>query len=183
MSFAPAHILPTTPAVRCTPGRCDICNGQYLTITYQVNSLNGLQMGPLPHRRTCWPAFFPNHPGINVQTHSLEAGSKFFVVNPGRKEGIYTSAYVLLPLSHFGTDRRTIGFCSATMRIQSEGVRNSRHEATQMFADARALWALTCLCWHGHECHCERLQRQDACGVHWVVKGIDQICGSRSVRK
>ncbi|KAJ7840703.1 hypothetical protein B0H14DRAFT_2587293 [Mycena olivaceomarginata] len=159
MSFAPAHVLPTTPAVRCAPGRCDICDGQFLTVTYQANSLNGLQTGPLPHRRTCRPAFFPDHPGIDVQTHSLEAGSKFFVVNPGRKEGIYTSA--------------------ATARIQSEGVRNGRHEAAQTFADAKALWALTCLRWHGHECRRERLQRQDARGVHWAVKGIDQICGSR----
>jgi hypothetical protein len=96
MNFAPAHILPTAPAVHCAPGRCDICDGQFLAVTYQANSLNGPQTAPLPHRRTCRLAYRPDHPGIDVQTHSLEAASKFFVVCPGREEGIYTSAYVVL---------------------------------------------------------------------------------------
>jgi hypothetical protein len=40
---------------------------------------------------------------------------------------------------------------------------------------------LSCLHWHGHECRREHLQCLDARGVHWVVKGFEQICGSRSV--
>ncbi|KAJ7800666.1 hypothetical protein B0H14DRAFT_3490470 [Mycena olivaceomarginata] len=159
MNFAPAHILPTSPAVHCAPGRCDICDGQFLAVTYQANSLNGPQTAPLPHWRTCRPAYRPDHPSIDVQTHSLEAASKFFVVCPGREEGIYTSATAAC--------------------VQTEGIRNSRHEAVATFAEAKALWALSCLRCHGHECRCERLARLDARGVHWAVKGFEQICGSR----
>ncbi|KAJ7727275.1 hypothetical protein B0H14DRAFT_3518892 [Mycena olivaceomarginata] len=71
MNFAPAHVLPTAP-LREQPQR-------------------------LADRTPVSPAYLsppvpPHHPGIDVQTHSLEASSKFFVVNPGREEGIYTSA-------------------------------------------------------------------------------------------
>jgi hypothetical protein len=40
--------------------------------------------------------YYPDHPGIDVETHSLEAGKSFYVAIPAREEGIYTSSYVPL---------------------------------------------------------------------------------------
>jgi hypothetical protein len=92
MSFAPVHALPTTPATHCAPGRCDICDTQHLIVLQQSNSQNGLHTGPLLHRRTCRPRFYPDHPGIDVESHSLEAGKYFYVAIPARDPGIYTSS-------------------------------------------------------------------------------------------
>ncbi|KAJ7855807.1 hypothetical protein B0H13DRAFT_2357647 [Mycena leptocephala] len=159
MSFAPVTVLPTVPAQCCAPGRCEICDAQFLSVVQQAQSLNGPQTAPLPHRRTCRPTYHPDHPGINVETHSLEAGKSFYVAIPARDEGIYTSSLIA--------------------REKSEGIHNGRHEAAKTYAEAKGLWALGCLRWHGHECKRERLQRLDMRGKHWAVKGFDTICGSR----
>ncbi|KAJ7848159.1 hypothetical protein B0H14DRAFT_2583179 [Mycena olivaceomarginata] len=157
---APVHALPTAPAAHCAPGRCDICDAQYLAVHYQSNSQNGLQTGPLPHRRTCRPNFYPDHPALDVETHSLEAGKHFYVAIPARDEGIYTS--------------------SAVARQKTEGVVNGLNVAAKTYTDAKGLWVLGCLRWHGHECRRGRLQHLDARNKHWGLKGSDVICGSRS---
>jgi hypothetical protein len=71
--------------------------------------------------------------------------------------------------------------CSTEARRTSEGVVNGLHVAATTFAEAKGLWALSCLRWHGHECKRERLERIDAEGKHWALQGSDVICGSRFV--
>ncbi|KAJ7860588.1 hypothetical protein B0H14DRAFT_2576558 [Mycena olivaceomarginata] len=115
------------------------------------NSLNGAQTAPLPHRRTCHPTFHPEHPGIDINMHSLEAGKYFYVANPAREEGIYTSS---------SRQRHPRG-CYDLRRGQGP-------------------LALACLCWHGHECKRERLERFDAQSKYWALQGSDVICGSRA---
>ncbi|KAJ7842836.1 hypothetical protein B0H14DRAFT_3456576 [Mycena olivaceomarginata] len=159
MSFAPVNVLPTTPATHCAPGQCAICDAQHLAVFHQSNSQNGPQTGPLPHRRTCHPTFYPEHPGLDIDTHSLEAGKYFYVAVPARDEGIYTS--------------------STVARQKTDGVVNGVNVAAKTYADAQGLWVLGCLRWHGHECRRERLQRLDARNKHWGLKGSNVICGSR----
>jgi hypothetical protein len=92
LRFAPANALPMAPATHCAPGACEICDAQHLCIINQAHSLNGTQTAPLPHRLTCRPIFHPKNPVIDIDTHSLEAGKYFYVANPAREEGIYTSS-------------------------------------------------------------------------------------------
>ncbi|KAJ7863213.1 hypothetical protein B0H13DRAFT_2354276 [Mycena leptocephala] len=160
LTFAPVTMAPTAPRQHCPPNQCEICDAQHLSVIQQAHTLNGALTGPLPHRRTCRPTYYPDHPGIDVETHSLEAGKSFYVAIPAREEGIYTS--------------------SAVAREKSEGVHNGRHEAAKTYAEAKGVWALACLRWHGPECKRERLERLDARGKHWAVKGSNVICGSRA---
>ncbi|KAJ7902431.1 hypothetical protein B0H13DRAFT_2335595 [Mycena leptocephala] len=127
MSFAPVTVLPLSLPSVVPPAA--------------AQSLNGPQTAPLPHRRTCRPTYHPDHPGIDVETHSLEASKSFYVAIPARDEGIYTSSLIA--------------------REKSEGIHNGHHEAAKTYAEAKGLWALGCLRWHGHECKRERLQRLD----------------------
>ncbi|KAJ7669833.1 hypothetical protein DFH06DRAFT_1320878 [Mycena polygramma] len=160
MSWAPANAVPSTPAHHCAANRCTICDAQYLCVLNQANGLNGPQTGPLPHRRTCEPIYRPADPSIDVQTHSLQAGKSFYVAIPAYDEGIYTD--------------------SLAARAVSEGVQNGKHTAVKTWEEAKGLWALGCLRWHGNECRRERLQRADARAIHWAVAGTSIICGSRA---
>ncbi|KAJ6491321.1 hypothetical protein C8R47DRAFT_1065118 [Mycena vitilis] len=160
MTFAPANALPQAPSQTCLPNRCSICDGQMLLLLQNATSMNGTMTAPLPHRRTCEPIFCPSDPGIDVHKHSLEAGKYLYVALPAYHEAIYSS--------------------SESARLQTERVCNGRHQAVKTMADARALWALGCLRWHGHECKRERLQRRDASGLLWAVMGTDIVCGSRA---
>ncbi|KAJ7668733.1 hypothetical protein DFH06DRAFT_1321971 [Mycena polygramma] len=160
LSWAPANVVPATPAQRCAPNRCAICDAQHLCVLHQANGLNGPQTGPLPHRRTCEPIFLPADPSIDVITHSLAAGESFYLAMPAHQEAIYTN--------------------SITARAVSEGVQHGKHQACKTWEEAKALWALGCLRWHGNECRRERLQRADGRGINWAVAGTSIICGSRA---
>ncbi|KAJ7688773.1 hypothetical protein B0H14DRAFT_3533113 [Mycena olivaceomarginata] len=76
LSFAPVHALPTAPAARCAPGRCDICDAQRARCLTDAPAI---------------PTFTQTTPALDVETHSLEAGKHFYVAIPARDEGIYTS--------------------------------------------------------------------------------------------
>ncbi|KAJ7773773.1 hypothetical protein B0H14DRAFT_3508721 [Mycena olivaceomarginata] len=159
MNFAPAHVLPTAPAVRCAPGRCDICDGQFLTVTYQANSSTARRPHPCLTGVLVAPRTAPTTPASMSRRIPWRPAVNFLWSTPAaRRASIH----------------------QPPLRAQTEGVRNGRHEAAPTYAEAKALWALSCLRWHGHECRRERLQRLDARGVHWAVKGFDQICGSRT---
>ncbi|KAJ7717098.1 hypothetical protein B0H14DRAFT_3522115 [Mycena olivaceomarginata] len=105
LMFAPANALPTAPATHCAPGT----RPHFLTAALAT------------------PLFHPEHPGIDINMHSLEAGKYFYVANPAREEGIYTS--------------------STDACLTSQGVVNGIHVADTTFAEAKGLWALACLCW------------------------------------
>ncbi|KAJ7657842.1 hypothetical protein DFH06DRAFT_1327899 [Mycena polygramma] len=160
MTFAPANALPQAPPHTCLPNRCNICDGQMLLLLQNATSMNGTLTAPLPHRRTCEPVFCPSDPGIDIHKWSLDASKWLYVALPAYHEAIYDSA-----------DKA---------REQTEGVCNGRHLAAKTMPDAKALWALGCLRWHGHECKRERLQRRDALDLLWAVKGTDIVCGSRA---
>ncbi|KAJ7679321.1 hypothetical protein DFH06DRAFT_1316252 [Mycena polygramma] len=160
LQWAPANVVPATPAHHCVGGRCDICHAQHLVVSQNAHGPNGPHTGPLPHRRTCTPPFCPDHPGIDVLTHSLEAGCMFYAAIPARNEAIYTSAQ--------------------TAREQTEGVHNGVAKSAKTWDEAKGHWVLGCLRWHGNECRRERLQRADATGKSWAVLGTDIICGSRA---
>ncbi|KAJ7701319.1 hypothetical protein B0H14DRAFT_2648429 [Mycena olivaceomarginata] len=101
------------------------------------------------------PIFYPENPGINIEMHYLEVGKYFYVANLAREE-----ASTLI-------EHR---------KVSSMGL----HMAATTFAEAQGLWALSCLRWHGHECKHECLERIDAQGKHWALKGSEVICGSRA---
>ncbi|KAJ7823299.1 hypothetical protein B0H14DRAFT_2597952 [Mycena olivaceomarginata] len=180
LMFSPANTLPTALTTHCAPGACEICDAPHLCIINQApHPLNSVQTAPL-HRSTCCPIFYPENPGINIEMHYLEVGKYFYVANLAREEGIYTSrrSFVfpfIKPFLSLTEESRSIN-----AHRTSEGVINGLHMAATTFAEAQGLWALSCLRWHGHECKHECLERIDAQGKHWALKGSEVICGSRA---
>ncbi|KAJ7824127.1 hypothetical protein B0H13DRAFT_1919295 [Mycena leptocephala] len=132
-----------------------------LAAHYNLGARNGPKTGPLPHRATCKPPFYPEYPTLDRDLCSLTTGKKFYVACPAFVEGIYTD--------------------SDCARSTTEGCKDGVALGAPTWDDALGMWALQCLRWHGdQECHREFLQRPDGSGIIWALKGHRDAIGSRA---
>ncbi|KAJ7468409.1 hypothetical protein B0H11DRAFT_1920993 [Mycena galericulata] len=154
VNLTPVSITPTRPTAPMAP----------VYLTQSIHTAH-------PSRPTCIAPYHPE-PGVDRTAHSENAGTKFYVVGPGRVVGIYTD------------DKR------ATAQIS--GFRNGHMQGFSTWEEAQAAWAVVCRGHHGALCpaappvgsqrppvtlqtRVELTSRARNPGMFWAVRGIDII--------
>ncbi|KAJ7123330.1 hypothetical protein C8R46DRAFT_1238058 [Mycena filopes] len=123
----------------------------------------------LPTRSTCPMPYYPE-PGVDRDIHSGAAGRKFYVCIPAHVQGTFTE------------EQRSLR--------NVQGWRHGKTQSVHTYDEAKAKWALCCLCRHGPVCRDARARPPVTMNTRiflnpalreekWALKGVSQLFASR----
>ncbi|KAJ7030747.1 hypothetical protein C8F04DRAFT_1263649 [Mycena alexandri] len=122
----------------------------------------------LPNRRTCRMPFYPEPEVTDIDEHSGNSKTLFYVCIPARVQGVFTS--------------------DARAKALVKGWRNGKAQSCHTYEDAQLEWAMCCRRWHGPVCNDARsrvtmdtriMLNPALLPPKWALRGCSELFSSR----